>query len=150
MRDAIRKRIVVGIIALFLGTGVIPIISADPTTLTFNPTDDAFIDNYSTNNAGSLDYLIIRNAYGVDGSDVYEYNAFIKFDISSITTDTNLSSATLHLFYYHWTDNNPVGRDLNLYRVTSDWDEDTITGSSEPLCASVPTTHAPAPRTVVK
>jgi len=133
-----------GIMLLFIMPCFMPSIVGNPDSVTIRlyPTDDAFIDNYSTNNAGSLDYLIIRNEYGTGGSDVYEYNAFIKFDISSITTGISISSATMHLFYYDWFDSNPIGRDLNLYRVISNWDEDTLTGSSGPLCASVPTTHA--------
>jgi len=146
-----KKGIVISICFLLILVSWIPTISSDTTentgqsTLTFYPTDDVHIDNYSTNINGYHDHLVVRNAYGAGGSAVYEWNTFIKFNISSLIMGTSISSATLNLFYYDWLDNNPVGRNLNIYRVTSNWNEDNITGSSEPSYASVPTTYTTMP-----
>ena len=32
-------------------------------------------------------------------------------------------SAVLNLYFYDWDSDLPFGRDLNLYRITSDWDD---------------------------
>jgi parallel beta-helix repeat protein len=112
----------------------------------FYPTDDTFLSKVNpTGSFGNYTYLCVRNTYGLGGVDMYQMNGLVKFNLSSLHQGAIIPSATLHLFYYNWSDNSPEGRELNLYMVTSDWDEDTATWNTRPSYASYPTTNATVP-----
>ncbi len=101
-------------------------------TKTFTPTDDTYIANYDSSEInGDLTYLATRNRYG-GGSDIWECDILIKFDLSSIPPSTPILSASLNLYYYDWGDTNPVGRSLTVYRITSDWQEMTVNYNTRP------------------
>lgn len=105
-------------------------------TKTFTPTDDTYIANYDPSEInGGLDYLATRNRYG-GGSNIWECDILIKFDISSIPQSTPILSASLNLYYDSWGDSNPKGRPLTVYRITSDWDEDMVNYDRRPTKAS--------------
>ncbi|MFA5101870.1 MAG: DNRLRE domain-containing protein [Candidatus Thermoplasmatota archaeon] len=105
-------------------------------TRTFNPTDDTYIANLDPSEVnGDLTYLATRNRYG-GGSDVWECDILIKFDLSSIPPSTPIISASLNLYYYAWGDSNPAGRPLTVYRITSDWDEMTVNYNTRPSKSS--------------
>jgi len=144
----IGKKIVIGLITLFFGVGFIPVISnaATSATLTFNPTDDAYIIHRSgqTNqNFGDIDFMEVENFSGASG--IWGEDSLVKFDISFIPADTTIKSATLYLYYHSYSANNPSGRDLNLYRIKSAWYEDTVTWEIHPSYASQPTDYATVP-----
>ena len=82
------------------------------------------IQNTNYENHNDID---IKNEYGAGKSSGWAADGLVKFDISSISSKGIILSATLNFYYYSWGDNNPVGRDLNLYRITSIWKEDTVT-----------------------
>ncbi|MCK4340121.1 MAG: DNRLRE domain-containing protein [Phycisphaerae bacterium] len=114
--------------------------------LTFYPTDDAWIVMSSPgSNYGSCQNLSVRNRYGAGGSSYWERDALIRFDVSSIPVGMRITSATLHLYYYRWEDNNPAGRDLTCYRATSGWDEETVTWDTRPSMMSVATDSSVIP-----
>ncbi|RLF31632.1 MAG: hypothetical protein DRM98_05275 [Thermoplasmata archaeon] len=101
-------------------------------------TDDAQItQNAPNSNSGSGERMTVRNAYGATYG--WARDILIKFDISSIPPSTHISSAKLKLYYYSYYDNNPSGNNLSIYRITSDWNEDTVTWETQPTCASQPT-----------
>ena len=87
--------------------------------------------------------LAVRNEYD-GGSDDWELDSLIRFDISEIIPGTIIISAELYLYYY---DNyfNTAGRELNLHRITSDWDEDTVTWNTRPSIAPEATSFATVP-----
>jgi len=85
--------------------------------------------------------------YSASGSG-WAYDTLISFDISSIPSNRIIKSAVLELYYYEWVDTNPVNRDLNLYKVTNEWDEDTVTWNTQPSYASQPTTYSSVPSSV--
>jgi len=149
----LRKGLVIGIIVLFFIAGITTNLSGkdvfatnnkeikekniqigtcnlDPQT--FYPTDDASIKEYTPNTNYGTSYLVVRNKYGGGGSPGYEDDLLIKFDISDITAGTIIVSANLNLYYNSWISNNPAGRPLTLYKVTDDWDEDTVTWNTRP------------------
>ncbi|UCF13321.1 MAG: DNRLRE domain-containing protein [Thermoplasmatales archaeon] len=113
--------------------------------LTFNPTDDVDIRHEDPNqNFGTSEDIVVRNDYGMTGSG-FALDGLIRFDISSIPQGTSIVYATLKLFYYAYLDTPPAGRDLNLYRITSDWDEMSVTWNTQPTYASQPTTFSTVP-----
>lgn len=115
-------------------------------TETFYPTDDTFINQPAGPNTprGDLDHMIVENDYGADGP-YWQIDVLVAFDVSSIPSDAIIVSAKLNLYYHMWYANNPSGRDLGLYRITSNWDEETATWNNQPSYASQPSTSSPVP-----
>jgi hypothetical protein len=92
------------------------------------------------------DPMVVENRYGHPShGDDFEQDALVRFDVSSIPAGTEIESATLCLYYYHWHDNNPAGRVLTCYRITDDWEEETVTWNTQPTCAAQPTSAATVP-----
>ena len=76
---------------------------------TITPTDDAYIDEIQPDvNSGSGGQLIVRNAH----LNNYELDSLLKFDLSGFAAGTNIKSATLNLYYFHYNSMNPLGRNL--------------------------------------
>jgi len=160
-KNMLIKGIVVGIILLFLGASVVTgtnvemknddnnkniFRNLDRDTLTFYPTDDADIWHYRPDyNRGSAQGMTTQNEYGGGGSSGWGCDGLLRFDILSIPPDTEIESAILLLYYYDWDMNNPAGRDINLYRITSDWDEMTVTWNTQPSYVPQPTTYSTVP-----
>lgn len=109
---------------------------------TLHPTDDTYITMKAPDaNHGASTVLVTENRYGHPSHpEDWQKDVLITFDLSSIPPGTNVTSATLHLFYYEWHDNNPAGRELTCYRIGGDtldgrdyeWDEDTVTWNTQP------------------
>jgi hypothetical protein len=115
-----------------------------PITKALAPIDDAYIANNSVNYGTSTD-LRIRNNYGGGGSPGWYCDTLIKFDLSSVPTGSTIISATLKLYYYTYWNNNPAGRNLNLYSIICPWDEHTVTGYSKPWHATLRTSYSTVP-----
>lgn len=115
----------------------------------FYPTDDAKIsqDDPNKNYDGELG-INIRNEYGIGGSSGWASQGLYKFDISSIPSGVSIIKAKFYLFYNKWTSTNPAGRCLNLYRVTSNWDENSITWNTVPSYNPVTSAYSQVPPTV--
>lgn len=119
-----------------------PIEEAQQIVLT--PTDDTFIAHKRPdNNYGSRTNLLVRNDYG--STPGWAYDILIKFDLSSIPQGATIQSAKLRLYYYQHKDNDPAGRKLNCYRITSNWNENTVTWNTQPSYYPNPTTYATVP-----
>ena len=140
MHYFLKKTLVLGTIILLFGISTVSAINTNidsteiivnmnnpsPDIETFNPTDDATITQPkpTTPNTG----LKLRN----QGTGGWTWQGLIKFDISSIPTNAEIISATLNIFYREWDDNYPGGHIINLYRVTRDWNEQTVTWNTQP------------------
>lgn len=119
------------------------ILSSSPamaSELTFYPTDDARVKMaYPSTNYGSNQVLATQNRYGHPSHPAnWEQDTLISFDLSSIPAGTDISSATLQLYYYDYNDTNPAGRELTCYRITGEWDEDSVTWDTRPDHAATP------------
>jgi hypothetical protein len=112
-------------------------------TVVVEAVDDSYVSSTIPNqNAGNLESISIRS--GGSGNQWWAAPT-IKFDLSSLPTETLVLSATLNLFYYAYADGNPVGRNLVMYRFLDDWNESTITWSNMPSINPTQTTTAYVP-----
>jgi len=148
--DLVKKGLVFGIILLFVGAGITPslttIVSADNTTYTFYSTDDSEIVNgMPDDNRGSGDSMGVRNRYGGSGTDHWEADILIKFDVSSIPPNSIVTSATLYLYYWLDNEGNAAGRNPTIYRFLGDWSESTVTYNNHPATASQPSGYTSIP-----
>lgn len=158
----LKKMLVFGTIMLLFGVSTISafnmnvepnnifkdIKNPDPDFETFYPTDDAKIAQDDPNKNYDGDPGInIRNEYGFGGSG-WGSDGLFRFDISSIPSGATIIKATFYLFYNKWTSTNPVGRMLNVYRITSDWNEDTVTWNTAPTYNPVASAYSPVPAAV--
>jgi len=111
-----------------------------------NPSDDTKLAHDGpNNNYGDSEKLWMRNDYGAGGSSGWGWDGLIKFDLSSIPKNVTIYYAYVKLYLYGRGDHNPTGRPLNMYRATSDWDEETVTYNTQPSYASQPTTYTKVP-----
>lgn len=108
------------------------------------PTNDTDISHMTPDiNYGSDVTNDVRNEYGwVPG---WASDILIRFDLSSLPSGTLILSAVLKQYYWNFQGNTPAGRSLNLYRITSDWDESMVTWNTQPSNAMLPTTNATVP-----
>jgi hypothetical protein len=82
------------------------------------PSDDTFIKGDSLlNNYGSDTTFDVRPDNGADR------RGLIKFNLSSIPSNATVTSATLYLY----EKGNKTGQTTYIYRVTSNWSENTVT-----------------------
>jgi hypothetical protein len=120
------------------------ILPSGPEPAVFYPTDDVMIDAWiPTANYNSLAETRVRNGHQPS----FESNTLIRFDISSIPPATVINSATLHLYYFGYLDNDPVGRPLTCRRLLGNWDEATVTFANQPGRAAAASATAPVPST---
>ncbi|UCF50161.1 MAG: DNRLRE domain-containing protein [Thermoplasmatales archaeon] len=144
-----KKTLVLGTIILLFGMSTVSALNnySEPTKMietivtpttdvdTFNPTDDATILQPKPNDPNTG--LKIRN----HGDGGWTWQGLIKFDISTIPSNAEIISATLNCFYRTFADNNPTGHVINLYRLTSDWMEETVTWNTQPTYVFQPTSY---------
>jgi hypothetical protein len=82
------------------------------------PSDDTYIRGDSIlSNYGSDNRLDVRPDNGADR------RGLIKFDLSSIPSNATITNATLYLY----AKDNKEGQTTYIYRVTSNWSENTVT-----------------------
>jgi len=85
------------------------------------PSDDTYINAGSPlSNYGNDNIFQVRPDNGAD------LRGLIKFDLSSIPANATVTSATLYLY----SQDNKTGQLTSLYRVTSNWNENTATWST--------------------
>lgn len=109
-----------------------PLTYASTQYITLQP-DAAGIDTgiesiFPTNNYALLNYT------GIGNSASTIVRTYVEFDLSSIPADVRITDADLKLYQY-----NTIGSDnftIGLYRVTSNWDESTITWNLQPTSST--------------
>lgn len=97
-------------------------------TVTFTPTQDAYISEFFSNqNFGGASALFVGLYQGVN--DIYR--SLLKFDISSIPTDSTIISAKLRLYIFR-NDFPLISKPIQVYRLLSDFNESTVTYANQP------------------
>jgi len=124
-----------------------PIESHDSIDYSINPNADCLIKHDAPDaNYGGSEFFEVRNDFG-NNSDGRAWDALINFDISSIPSGANIISAKLKIYYYDYFTTDPKGRVLNLYRITSGWDEEIVTWNTQPSYDSSISSNSIVPRT---
>lgn len=109
-----------------------------------NPDDDTCIsENQPDEIGGSLHSLCLRGPCGGG----MEMDSLVKFDLSWIYPDSTILTAKLHLYYYSYHDGNPHGHVLDVYRITSGWDEETACWNTQPTACDVASDSVSCPYT---
>lgn len=116
------------------------------TTVVFSPTDDTMIKNeYPYTQSGYSWNMAVRNAYGDSGKNYYEIDSLLKFDVFSLPSTATILSAFLYVYYYNWSGTDPAGRTLNLYLITSDWEEEYVNWNTQPSYETTPSSSSTVP-----
>jgi hypothetical protein len=108
-----------------------PLVSAPEETKILQPgpegIDSGIESVVPTNNYGNLTYCDVGN------SAITIRRTYIKFDLSTVPANAVVVDADLKLYHYGGpgTDDFTIG----LYKVTSAWDESTITWNLQPTCS---------------
>ncbi len=106
------------------------------------PNNDTFIDEVNPDTInGARNYLIVRCMNLNPG----ELDSLLKFDLSWVPPEAQVKSAELSLYYYYYNDCNPVGRRLDAFRITGNWDEETTTWNNRPSLYLTPVATAYMP-----
>jgi len=112
-------------------------------TVILEPTDDTTItENAPNGNSGASDTISLRSMSWV------EWDGLIKFNLNTIPSNVTILYADLQTYYYNNHDGNPSGHQVNLYRITSDWNEDIITWNTHPSYVTEPSSSAIMPATI--
>jgi len=110
------------------------------------PPDDAAVQEGAPNSTDPSNLYLGAGyyqsfPYGADG----RTRPYIRFDLSGLSTDSTVISATLRLYHAGGADYPGRKRDTTFYRVTGNWDETSITWNNRPGYAeslgSVATTY---------
>ena len=119
------------------------------TTVILHPINDTYVNHGETDeNYGSSEKLVVRNDYGFAGSLGWRWDALIKFDIFSVIQGTQILSAKLKTYCYEQWYYNQSNLSLSIYRVTSEWDEDTATWDNQPSYTSQNTSYSVVPSAI--
>ena len=165
-----KKGIILVIIVLFIGMSIIPsggtfcnksksleIYKENDSQPCFDFVFELYgLDAYASHlqpdeNFGSYENIQIANEYGSGGSPGWADVAYIEFPklIDLVRPPiSKITNAELYFYYDDYKNTNPEGRDLNIYRVTDYWNENTITWNNQPTYESEPIAIAKVPSSV--
>ena len=119
------RRIVVFFVVVLLTSLTFSIsILPKATALKISPsTKDTYLDTYNPDTVnGAFGTINIEGGAGL----VYKQRALLMFDLSSIISGSTVTKAILRLYGTgYWPDT--AGRQLTVYRLTEDWDEEHAT-----------------------
>jgi hypothetical protein len=114
-------------------------------TLVLEPIDDtAIMENHPNDNCGASEEIALRSVSG------WEWDLLFKFDLSAIPSNATIQDASLQAYYYKNWDGNPSGNQVNLYRISSNWNEETVTWSTHPSYVTELSSFAIIPSTIEK
>jgi len=109
-------------------------------TVVLEPTDDATIlQNAPNDNTGTSESVRLR---AISGWKLY---GLIQFNLSAVPSNATIQYASLQAFYYNNHDGNPSGHQVNLYRITNEWDEENVTWNTQPSSVTEPSSFAIMP-----
>lgn len=116
----------------------VPIPACSSATLA--PSTDAYVAQYQPNaNYGANQNLLVRSTTG--GTPDQNDRTFIEFPTYGFPSTTSVLTATLRLYMSAAP---TATRDYDVYRVTGNWTESTVTWNNQPAVATSATTTQPS------
>ena len=110
----------------------------DSKTLTIQPDGAAGKDSYVNKMYPTQNYGLERNTFaGVYAADVW-WRTYIQFDVSSLPSGAVIEDASLELYYFAAVSTASAGP-IGAYKVTSSWNESSITWDDQPTASSTAT-----------
>ena len=110
----------------------------DSKTLTIQPDGAAGKDSYVNKMYPTQNYGLERNTFaGVYAADVW-WRTYIQFDVSSLPSGAVIENASLELYYFAAVSTASAGP-IGAYKVTSSWNESSITWNDQPTASSTAT-----------
>jgi len=103
--------------------------------------EDSYVnaaEEWADRNYGDSEYLRVRDLDNNNFSD-YISRTFIRFDQNDLMdalSGLDIISASLHLYEYDRGTNSSTEDEVNLFRVTEKWTEDSITWNNQPAHAN--------------
>ncbi|MFH1038467.1 MAG: C1 family peptidase, partial [PVC group bacterium] len=104
-----------------------PVTTPTPRTVTKYPIDDSYVRSWTPDTVYGAAGAFTVNPRTADICRVY-----IKFDLSDIPSGETISSAILRYYYFGWWEADPAGRINDMYKITGNWDEGTLTWNNKP------------------
>jgi len=95
---------------------------------------DTYVSTQNPNTNYGNEPFLLAGATQYQWGHWYKYNAYVRFNISSIPQDAYILSASIGLYLDH-PGGNAVYRGFDIYRVESAWNEPNITWNNQPGCA---------------
>ncbi len=92
-----------------------------------SPIADAYVDSTNPASAFGQDVFLIS---GFDANTDRRTQPFLKFDLSLIPPGSTINEATLKLYLKSMTGKSPT--EVEIFRATSDWDEQTLSWNTRP------------------
>lgn len=119
-----KKLIIVAVscFVFFSNTEFLSVYASQTQTVTLTPSADATIEEGTSDNTGGSSALICSTTDGY-------FSFFMKFDLNAIPSGTSILNATLTLSQ---TAASGESVTISLYKVTSGWNESSVSGSSIP------------------
>jgi len=94
------------------------------------PNEDSYVNKfYPTQNFGNENTLEVAEANGSDTA-----RSYLKFDITSIPSNTIIHYALISLYYYDWEGTGEP--EVGVYQVKDEWNETTINWNNQPDSSS--------------
>ncbi|WP_315121600.1 DNRLRE domain-containing protein [uncultured Clostridium sp.] len=107
--------------------------------LYYTPNKDLYISQYYSNtNFNGASELFVGKF--LNNNDIYQF--LIQFDISSLPTGANITSATLKLYIYR-NDAPLVTSNIGIYRLLNSFDKNSVTFANVPPIENTPTDVKP-------
>ncbi len=140
------KRFIIVSLFVIISCIMIVVPGCATTTELFIPTDDTMIKHdVPTAQLGNSWDMMVRNAFGDGGQNFYEIDALLRFNVFSIPASATILSAVIHLYYYNWSGTDPLGRNLTMYFITSEWSEAHVNWNTQPSYRLAPSAYAYVP-----
>jgi len=112
-------------------------------TMILEPTDDATISQKQPDeNTATGGAIALRSI-----SD-WKLDGLMKCNLSTVPSNVTILYAALQAYYYDNKDGNPSGHQVNVYRITSDWNEENVTWNTQPSYVTEPSSFAIMPATI--
>ena len=103
-----------------------------PPSIFYSIGDSTVIQGYAGTNYGDADDMLVGFDKNYYDPALKAVRSLVQFDLSAIPAGTNISSATLNLYFVEWLDVPNTSRTITTYRISSGWSEMSVNWNNKP------------------